>query len=198
MQPVDDPRQMARVDTDLSGNVALHTLRLEDCTLQGGDLRHVQNIRVQNTRCQAIAQGFVCRAVARLLHEALPALREQAGLSQEELAFRTRDADGKNGVSIESIKTYERPSRAGAVPEVEILEALGRGLGLDAAEVFYEYPIAAARRAARPGVSQRRARVTTPSDALVEEVEDAAQQRGRQRPLPASASKRRKGKGRAA
>ncbi len=112
-------------------------------------------------------------SVVRLLHEALPALRTQQGISQEELAYRSRDKRGQNGVSIESIRTYEKPSRAGAVPEVEILDALARGLGVDPAEAFYEYPIAAARRAARPGISQRRARVR-PEDAIVETVEEAA------------------------
>lgn len=136
--------------------------------------------------------------VARLLHEVLPALRKRQGLSQEELAYRSRDDDGQNGVSIESIRTYEKVARAGAVPEVEILDALGRGLGLDPAEVFYEYPIAAARRTARPGVSQRRAKSVRPEDEIVATVEEAAQQPDHQQPQSDSASSRTPGSGQAA
>lgn len=136
-------------------------------------------------------------SVVQLLHEVLPLLREKGGLTQEELAYRTRDADGRNGVSIEAIKTYEKPSRAGVVPELEILVALGCGLDVDPAEAFYEYPIAAARRAARPGVSQRRARVT-PSESLAEIADRVAQQRDDTRPTPARVPTRRSGKGRAA
>lgn len=125
----------------------------------------------------------------RLLHEVLPTLRKERGLTQEALSRRTA-REGDEGVALTTIQLYEKPRRAGVVPEVEILDALGRGLGVDPAEVFYEYPIAAARRAARPGVSQRRARGITPAEAFVAVIEEADQQRDRPQPSPARAAKR--------
>lgn len=93
--------------------------------------------------------------VARLLHEVLPALRRERGLSQMALARRTARPHDE-GLSLSTIQAYEKPGRAGTVPELEILEALAHGLEVKP-EVFYEYPLALARRQARPGVSGRRA-----------------------------------------
>ena len=134
--------------------------------------------------------------VARLLHEALPALRKERNLTQEALARRTAQP-GDEGISLATIQGYEKLRGAGTVPELEILDALGRALGVDPAEVFYEYPIAAARRAARPGVSQRRARVK-PSESLTEVADRVARRRDDKQPTPAQVPKRKPGKDRAA
>lgn len=115
------------------------------------------------------------RGVPELLHQVLPRLRQAKGLTQEALA-RATAREGDAGISNATVQKYERPGRAGAVPEVEILDALGRALGVDPAEAFYEYPIAAARRAARPGTSQRRVK---PPDVIRAELEEAARLRRR-------------------
>jgi transcriptional regulator with XRE-family HTH domain len=130
--------------------------------------------------------------VIGLLHERLPELRKQHGLSQNDLA------DLIPGVSVDTVRKYELKSRAGTIPDAEILEAMAAALNLGPAEAFYEYPIALARREARPGVSQRKAKGVTPSDELLGEVEAEAQRRDRRRTSPASSSKRKKGSGRAA
>lgn len=92
---------------------------------------------------------------ARLLHELLPALRAERGLSQSGLSARTVKL-GDQGIAVNTIQTYEKAKYAGRIPEVEILEALAGALEVDPG-TFYEYPIALARRAARPSVSRRAA-----------------------------------------
>jgi transcriptional regulator with XRE-family HTH domain len=102
--------------------------------------------------------------VVRLLYELLPELRDQKGLSQEALAYRTGDPSS-GGISVGSIRQYEKRGRAGVVPEVEILEALAEALEVNV-ETFYEYPLAKARREARPATSRRRgAAAAKPTDA---------------------------------
>jgi transcriptional regulator with XRE-family HTH domain len=133
--------------------------------------------------------------VIGLLYERLPELRRVHGLSQNDLADLTP------GVSLDTIRKYELKARAGAIPDAEILEALAKALNMEPDAAFYEYPIAAARRTARPGVSQRKVKdrhtfLRSPSRHLT--VEEAARQRDRPPQAPARASKSTKGSGQAA
>jgi transcriptional regulator with XRE-family HTH domain len=88
-------------------------------------------------------------AAPALIYRLLPYLRDRADLSQNDLAHRAQPA-----VSVNTIQSLEKPANAGRVPDAEILEALAEALGVQPDE-FYEYPIAAARRTARPSVARR-------------------------------------------
>jgi transcriptional regulator with XRE-family HTH domain len=134
-------------------------------------------------------------AVIGLLHERLPELRKLRDLSQNDLADLTP------GVSLDTVRKYELRSRAGTIPEVEILEALAGALGMDPAEAFYEYPIAAARRAARPGVTQRKGTTATPEAGrrrAADATRKAAQRRSEPQPKPREGPGEKPRRGRAA
>jgi transcriptional regulator with XRE-family HTH domain len=130
--------------------------------------------------------------VIGLLHERLPQLRGMRGLSQNELADLTP------GVSLDTVRKYELKSRAGTIPDAEILKALATALGMKPEEAFYEYPIAEARRAARPGVSQRKSKAPKPSETPEQVAIEAAQQREATPPASSPSVKRNGRKGRAA
>jgi transcriptional regulator with XRE-family HTH domain len=76
-----------------------------------------------------------------LIATRLRELRSKKGLSRSQLSLLTV-RDGYAGVPESTIKAIE--TKPGRVPEAPILEALARALG-EKPEVFYEFPIAAAR-----------------------------------------------------
>lgn len=119
--------------------------------------------------------------MVELIHELLPALRRQQGWSVSVLSRKTVHP-GDPGIGEKTIEAIERSP--GRVPEARIIEALAQALG-EVPERFYEYPIAAARRAARPGVSSA-------DDEVVGVLEAEARQRDHQQTSPAPASKRKK------
>lgn len=115
--------------------------------------------------------------MAELLHELLPRLRKKQGLSQNDLSHLT--ATQGAGVPVSTIQSYEKRANVGRVPEAEILEAFARALGVEPA-MFYEWPLAEARRNARPDTTKRAARRL-----VLERAADAPLPRGRRRASPA-------------
>lgn len=85
--------------------------------------------------------------MAELIADLLPALKEKRGLSWSELSRRTV-APGNPGIGEGTIKALVKEKHRGRVPDAEIIEALAAALDVEPG-VFYEYPIAAARRVAR-------------------------------------------------
>lgn len=130
--------------------------------------------------CKSSAITLVSQRIP-LIHERLRELRKDRRLSQDALARLA------TGVSVDTIRKYESSARAGSVPDVEILEALAFALEVNPAEAFYEWPIAVARRAARPGASQRR----KPAKPTPADVAEAAAERI-EAPHPATAPTRRR------
>jgi transcriptional regulator with XRE-family HTH domain len=97
--------------------------------------------------------SFVLEACSmRLLHELLPALRKEAGLTQSDLSFETANGGGPR-VPTSTIHSYEQRNGIGRIPDAEILESLARALSVQP-DVFYEWPIAQARREARPSATR--------------------------------------------
>jgi transcriptional regulator with XRE-family HTH domain len=80
--------------------------------------------------------------MSQLFADALRQLREERGLSRSRLS-RLTVRPGSEGVGEKTIQALE--SVPGRVPQAEIVEALAAALEV-APEVFYEYPIALARR----------------------------------------------------
>src|ERR1700712_1155249 len=83
--------------------------------------------------------------VPKLIREALRELREQRSLSRSQLSRQTV-AVGDLGVSESTIEALE--TKPGRVPDATTLETLARTLDVRP-DMFYEYPIAVARRDAR-------------------------------------------------
>ena len=77
--------------------------------------------------------------------ERLRGLRRERGVSRSQLSRLTVDV-GQPGVSESTIEALE--TKPGRVPDAGTLELLAHGLDV-APDVFYEYPIAVARRNAR-------------------------------------------------
>lgn len=101
-------------------------------------------------------------AMARLLMEVLRELREQRGLSRSQLSRATVRL-GYEGVPEATIEALE--VKPGRLPDADTLEALAAALDVEPG-VFYEYPVAAARRLARTtraAARQRRERPGPPS-----------------------------------
>lgn len=92
--------------------------------------------------------------MARLINEVLRELRGQHGLSRSQLSRRTVGV-GHLGVSESTIEALE--TLPGRVPAASTLELLAAACDVEP-EIFYEYPIAAARRTAR--LARQRARAT--------------------------------------
>ncbi|HEX4345290.1 MAG TPA: helix-turn-helix transcriptional regulator [Solirubrobacteraceae bacterium] len=81
----------------------------------------------------------------KLIREALRELREERHLSRSQLSRQTV-AVGDLGVSESTIEALE--TKPGRVPDATTLESLARTLDVEPT-MFYEYPIALARREAR-------------------------------------------------
>lgn len=81
-----------------------------------------------------------------LIADLLPVLKAERGLSWPKLASRTVVPGSHEGYSEGTIKALVK--NPGRVPDADIIEALARALDVSP-DVFYEYPIAAARRLAR-------------------------------------------------
>lgn len=127
------------------------------------------------------------RSEPELLHELLPRLREERGLSQSALSHRTAIAG--NGVGESTIQSYEKAAGRGTVPKAHILQALADALEVDPS-VFYEWPLAKAQ-------AERPARGATPRP-LDEIAAEAGRQRTGKSRAPRKANGGRPGKGRAA
>ncbi len=91
------------------------------------------------------------RFVPELMQGALRRLREEAGLSRSQLS-RATVREGYAGVPESTIEALE--TKAGRVPDASTIEALSEALGVDP-DVFYEYPIAQARRATATALRER-------------------------------------------
>lgn len=92
---------------------------------------------------------------------------------------------GYEGVPVDTIIAYE--TRPGQVPSADVLEMLAKALGVEP-DVFYEYPLAVAKRAAKLKLTE-----------IPEEVaEEAAQPPEAKPPEVVPSETPRKGKGRAA
>lgn len=92
--------------------------------------------------------------MAEILADLLPKLRKAKGFSQPDLSHAT----ARNGTPISSntIASYEAVAGRGRVPEAHIIEALAKALDVEPAR-FYEWPLAEARREARPDTARRAA-----------------------------------------
>lgn len=88
----------------------------------------------------------------KLMHELLRELRSERGLSRSKLSRRTV-LPGQEGVPEATIEKIE--VTPGRVPDAEIIEAIARALEVKP-DLFYEYPIAVARRHGREQVAASR------------------------------------------
>lgn len=106
-----------------------------------------------------------------LLRERLRTLREAKNMTRWDLARATVRL-GYEGVPVATLVAYEK--RPGQVPPADVLEILAEALG-ESPDVFYEYPLAVAKRDAKlkqsetPGAvaegAARRREATPPADA---------------------------------
>lgn len=88
-------------------------------------------------------------AVAELFGVALRRLRTDRAWSRDRLSSEIARA-GDRDVPVSTLRSYES-GNDGRIPDAEIIEAIAAGLGVDP-DVFYEWPIALARRDARTAV----------------------------------------------
>lgn len=137
---------MRRMNADLSGNVLLRPSRTDYGELEWRDTTHcdIEYVAPLGGLSRHCAIGCIA-GVPRLIHEALPLLREQRKLSRSRLSRMTVQP-GNAGIGEKTIQALE--DNPGRVPEARIIEAIANALGVPP-EHFYEWPIAVARREAK-------------------------------------------------